>query len=175
MSLLAIPCVWLSAMLFLLWKTHPIRPVREWDRRAWLMVVFAPLTVLWWVSQRLLWAYRIRTTIKPPKVARFAPATDSAPNSYSQWHRYQKHKTHDGDWFVWAEDGRPFEVCWVRSDSDSWHGQVRAMEPQILTFEGDPFECHEFRQITMWDVHNGTFTPYTPPELAVFNHVRGER
>ena len=117
----------------------------QWPGKVWLVILFAPLSVLWWLAQDLLWAYRIRTSAKPPRPARF-----EVPGE--QWSA--RLRGGHGDRYEDIE-GRVYEVVGVTVTRSGWGARAALV--------GAPWEeC----RITMWDVHEGRYKRHIPAPLA---------
>jgi len=155
--------IWLASIAILLRFHWPVSHPLAWDWVVWLYVLSGPLSPLYHLSTRLLWAYRSRRLHPAPQ-----PAQRLSDSSISPWRDDTAKHIKDGTYYIHAATGRRFEVQWVRSSWCWWHGEVRAVDgvPTTNHMGGEPWLVREFLSITVKDMHDGVFLSYTPPELA---------
>lgn len=143
---------------FHLGRHRRMKPIWTWDWPVWKTLLKAPYLL----PKRYLWACRswwhMRFLIPAPRVAEYAQLGNDR-------HSPPIEPIRDGDWFVFAENGRPYRVNRVwRPRWFCWAAHVRDVEGSMR----GPHHLHEYRTLRSYELMDGTWVPYTPPEITAF-------
>lgn len=147
----------------LLAEWHNLKPREDWTRENWLTVYAAPYTLPRHVVRTLRLAWYSRFIQPPPRCAVYAREGDDR-------HSPMVEPVQDGDWFTSTENGRAYRVNRVWwSDCFFWCASLRDVDGYVHDIGFDEphmRRIHEYRTMTSFQVRDGEWVPYSPPEIA---------